>query len=229
MENRHDRLKSLIGENNLEKLKKAKVIVFGLGGVGGATIEALARSGVGEIAVCDNDIFETTNLNRQVLATEKTIGKSKVEVALERIRDIDKNIKTTGYAIFYLPETAHQIPLENYDYIVDCVDTVTAKLHLARRAHELGIPIISAMGTGNKLDPSAFRVAYLSETDTCPLCRVMRAKLNKEGEVARKLKVVFSPELPQLRSQIPASNATCPLVCGLIMANEVISDIMKGD
>lgn len=229
MESRHDRLKSLIGENNLEKLKKSKVIVFGLGGVGGATIEALARSGVGEIAVCDNDIFEPTNLNRQVLATEKTIGKSKVEVAMERIREIDQNIKTTGYAIFYLPETAHQIPLENYDYIVDCVDTVTAKLHLVKRAKELNKPIISAMGTGNKLDPSKFTVADLSETDTCPLCRIMRAKLKKMEIDPKNLKVVFSPEQPIIKSRTPASNATCPLVCGLIIANEVLTDLVKGD
>ena len=229
MESRHDRLKSLIGENNLEKLKKSKVIVFGLGGVGGATIEALARSGVGEIAVCDNDIFEPTNLNRQVLATEKTIGKSKVEVAMERIREIDQNIKTTGYAIFYLPETAHQIPLENYDYIVDCVDTVTAKLHLVKRAKELNKPIISAMGTGNKLDPSKFTVADLSETDTCPLCRIMRAKLKKMEIDPKNLKVVFSPEQPIIKSRTPASNATCPLVCGLIIANEVLTDLIKGD
>ncbi|MBR2988322.1 MAG: tRNA threonylcarbamoyladenosine dehydratase [Clostridia bacterium] len=229
MESRHDRLKSLIGENNLEKLKRAKVIVFGLGGVGGATIEALARSGIGEIAVCDNDTFEPTNLNRQVLATEKTIGKSKVEVALNRIAEIDKNIKTTGYDIFYLPETAHQIPLDNYDYIIDCVDTVTAKLHLVKQSKELNIPIISAMGTGNKLDPSQFRVADLSETETCPLSRVMRAKLKKMEIDPKSVKVVFSPEQPLLKSRVPASNSTCPLVCGLIMANEVIADLMKGE
>ncbi|MBQ8882428.1 MAG: ThiF family adenylyltransferase [Clostridia bacterium] len=220
MEHRHDRLKSLIGEEKLNTLKNSKVIVFGVGGVGGAVIEALARSGVGEIAVVDNDKFEPTNLNRQILATEKTLGKSKVEVAIARIAEIDSKIKTTGYDTFYLPETADKIDLEKYDLIVDAIDTVTAKIYLAEQAQKLGKKIISAMGTGNKIDPTAFKVADIYQTDICPLCRVMRSRLKKRG--IDKLKVVYSTEPPVIKSQIPASNASCPLVAGLIIANEAI-------
>lgn len=220
MEHRYDRLKSLIGEEKLNKLKNSKVIVFGVGGVGGAVIEALARSGVGEIAVVDNDKFEPSNLNRQILATEKTLGKSKVEVALARIAEIDSKIKTTGYDTFYLPETADKIDLEKYDLIIDAIDTVTAKIYLAEQAQKHGKKIISAMGTGNKLDPTAFKVADIYQTDICPLCRIMRSKLKKRG--IEKLKVVYSTELPVIKSQTPASNASCPLVAGLIIANEAL-------
>lgn len=225
MERRHDRLKALIGEEKLNKIKQAKVIVFGLGGVGGAVIEALARSGVGEIGLVDSDIFEPTNLNRQLLATEKTLGNSKVETAIERIKQIDHNIKTTGYDLFYLPETADKINLNYYDIIVDAVDTVTAKIHLIEQASRLNKPIISSGGTGNKTEPSAFKVADIYETDVCPLCRILRSELKKRG--IPKLRIVYSPQIPKLKSQTPASDATCPLVAGFIIANEVIKEITK--
>lgn len=227
---------NLIGEEALNKLCGASVIVFGIGGVGSYTVEALARSGIGRIALVDRDEVEKSNINRQLIATFSTIGRSKVSVAADRVKDINPCCDIEEYELFYLPETKDQIDLSKYDYIVDAIDNVTAKILLAKEAAALGIPIISSMGTGNKLDPMAFEVADIYETSVCPLAKVMRHELRKCG--ISSLKVVYSKEEPILkgfseesenliasRRPAPASIAFVPSVAGLIIAGEVIKDI----
>ena len=228
----------LLGRDAMEKLKKARIAVFGLGGVGGYVVEALARSGIGALDLIDHDTISLTNINRQLLATHSTVGQSKAQAAANRVLDIDPTISVTVHETFYLPETAGQFDFSRYDYVVDAIDTVTGKLMLALAAQEAGTPIISSMGTGNKLDPTAFRVADISQTKGCPLARLMRKDCRKRG--IEKLKVVYSEEepipsrseecteeLPEGRRALPGSVAFVPSVAGLILASEVIKDLIR--
>ncbi len=222
----------LLGEQGMERLGNARVIIFGVGGVGGYAIEALVRSGVGSITAVDSDEISPSNLNRQIIATAKTVGRLKVEAAKDRALEINPDIDFLVFPMFYSEETSEKINLSEYDYIIDAIDTVSAKLHLIEKANESGTPIISSMGAGNKLDPTAFRVADIYKTSVCPLARVMRGELKKRG--IKKLKCVYSEELPQKAvadeghgRHAPASIATIPSVVGLIIANEVIKDLVN--
>lgn len=230
------RTEMLLGKKGMERLAASRVAVFGVGGVGGHAVEALARSGVGALTLIDPDDVALSNLNRQLVATRKTVGRSKVEVMQERIAEIAPDCEVSVRRCFYLPEHARDFNWPEYDYIVDAIDTVTAKIDLAMRAKEYGIPIISSMGAGNKLDPTAFAVADIYETSICPLARVMRRELKKRGVLA--LKVVYSKEearKPQILEQeqgqqdgkrsVPGSVAFVPAVAGLIMAGEVVKDL----
>lgn len=231
MEEMFSRSELLFGKSAMEKLKNSRVAVFGVGGVGGYTVEALARSGVGAIDLIDNDTVSVSNINRQIIATQSTVGKYKVDVAEARIKDINPQADVKGFKLFYLPETASEIDFSCYDYVVDAVDTITAKLDIIERAVTLGIPVISSMGAGNKLDATLFEVSDIYKTSVCPLARVMRRELKKRG--VEKLKVVYSKEpaiTPELiggeRKQIPGSVAFVPSVAGLIIAGEVIKDLI---
>lgn len=226
MENQYTRTTALLGETAIEKLKKSHIAVFGVGGVGSYVTEALARAGVGKIDIIDNDTFNVTNINRQLYATHKTLGEYKVTVAKERISDINPDCVVTSHKMFYLPENSHELDLSDYDYIVDAVDTVAAKVELAVNAQKSGVPIISSMGTGNKLCPEKFEIADIYKTSVCPLAKVMRTRLKKEG--IKKLKVVYSKEQPIKNNQnIIGSVPFVPSVAGLIIAGEVIKDIIK--
>lgn len=230
------RTEILIGKDNLQRLQQAHVAVFGIGGVGGYVVEALARSGIGTLDLIDHDKVCLTNLNRQIYALHSTIGKYKTDVAQERLYDINPDIQVNNYKTFYMPETAGQFDFTRYDYIVDAIDTVTGKLELIQQAKRAGVPIISAMGAGNKMDPTAFRVADIYKTSVCPLARIMRRELRKRG--IKKLKVVYSQEPPlepekdieedTQRRAIPGSNAFVPSAAGLIIAGEVIQDLIRG-
>lgn len=226
------RTELLLGSENMEKLKKTRVAVFGVGGVGGYVVEALARSGVGRLDLIDRDTVSLTNINRQIIALHSTIGKYKVDVAKERVLDINPEAVVNVCRIFYLPETAGQFDFTEYDYVVDAIDTVTGKLMLAEQADRAGTPIISSMGAGNKLDAVAFEVADIYETSICPLARVMRRELKKKG--IRRLKVVYSKEPPMTIAVngkestgklTPGSIAFVPSVAGMIIAGEVIQDL----
>ena len=240
MADQYSRTQLLLGADGLEKLRNARVAVFGLGGVGGYAVEALARSGVGQLDLVDDDVINLTNLNRQVLALHSTIGMPKVEAAKKRILDIDPTIQVRTYQTFYLPETSGEFDFSMYDYVVDAIDTVTGKLELIARAKSAGVPIISCMGTGNKLDPADFRVSDISKTRGCALARIMRKECAKRG--IKGVKVVWSEELPlephidpsadpeshregSSRRALPGSTAFVPGVAGLIMAGEVIRDL----
>lgn len=226
MENQYTRTIAVLGETAIEKLKNSHVAVFGVGGVGSYTVEALARGGVGYIDLIDNDKFGITNLNRQLYATHKTIGQHKVDVARERILDINPDCAVRVYKTFYLPENADSIDLSQYDYIIDAVDTVAAKVELIIRADRCGVKIISSMGTGNKLQPERFEVADIYKTSVCPLAKVMRTRLKKEG--IKKLKVVYSKEEPiKNADNVIGSVPFVPSVAGLIIAGEVIKDLTK--
>ncbi len=240
MADQHSRTRLLLGAEGLKGLRNARVALFGLGGVGGYTAEALARSGVGHVDLIDHDTVSLTNLNRQVLALHSTLGMHKTQVAKQRILDIDPTIEVRTYETFYLPETAAQFDFSQYDYVVDAIDTVTGKLALIAQAKEAGVPIISCMGTGNKLDPTAFRVADISKTSGCALARIMRKECAKRG--LKGIKVVYSQELPlepqseevpepqaegSSRRSLPGSTSFVPGVAGLIMAGEVIKDLCK--
>lgn len=219
------RTERLIGKDALQKLKNSNIIIFGLGGVGSYTAEALARSGIGKMTVVDKDTVDITNINRQLYALRSTVGKPKAEVARERILDINPECEITAIQKMYLPENSEDFVLSQYDYIVDAIDNVTAKIDLAVKAEELGIPIISSMGTGNKLDPTAFKVSDIYKTSVCPLCRVMRTQLKKRG--VKKLKVVYSEEMPKTDGErTPASISFVPPAAGLIIAGEVIKNII---
>lgn len=226
-ENRFSRTEALLGEQAMEKLKKARVAVFGIGGVGGHVVEALVRSGVGAVDIVDSDKVCLSNLNRQIIATESSIGKYKVDVMKERILDINPEAVVNVHKCFYLPETKDEFDFSQYSYVVDAVDTVTAKIQLVMEAEEAGVPIISSMGAGNKLDPTAFQVADIYKTSVCPLAKVMRRELKKRG--IKKLKVVYSREQPVVKNAVPASVAFVPPVVGLIIAGEVIKDLAKAD
>ena len=235
MEEQFTRTAMLLGEDGVERLKRARVAVFGLGGVGGYVVEALARSGIGQLDLIDKDTISRSNLNRQILAAHSTIGMLKTEAARLRVADINPDCVVRTYPVFYLPDTADQFDLTQYHYIVDAIDTVTAKLTLAQRAAEAGIPLISSMGTGNKLDAAAFQVADISKTSMCPLARVMRRELARRG--IRHLKVVYSQEEARTpsgweeeaegRRQIPGSLPHVPGTAGLILAGEVIRDLAQ--
>lgn len=242
MLNQFSRTELLFGSEAMDKLSNSRVAVFGIGGVGGYTVEALARSGIGAIDLIDDDKVCLTNINRQIIATRKTVGQYKVDVAEQRILEINPNVKVTKFQTFYMPETADQFDFAQYDYIVDAIDTVTGKIALVVNAKEAGTPIISSMGAGNKLDPTAFEVADIYKTSVCPLAKVMRRELKNRG--IKKLKVVYSKEPPitpaeseenrsngsdggnaHAKRQTPGSTAFVPSVVGLIIAGEVIKDL----
>ena len=239
MADQYSRTRMLLGENGMEKLRNARVILFGLGGVGGYAAEALARAGIGRIDLVDNDTVSLTNLNRQLLATHDTIGTFKVDAAAQRIESIDPTIEVRTYKTFYLPETAAQFDFSQYDYVLDAIDTVTGKLALIAQAKAAGTKVISCMGTGNKLDATAFRVADISKTSGCALARIMRKECAKRG--IKGVKVVYSQELPiepladpeekqpegSSRRSLPGSTPFVPGVAGLIMAGEVIKELSK--
>lgn len=234
------RTELLLGRSGMERLAKARVAVFGLGGVGGHTVEALARSGIGALDLVDNDRISLTNLNRQLLATHRTLGLYKADAAKERVLEINPEAEVRVWKLFYGPDTAGEFDFTRYDYVVDAIDTVTGKLALIQQAQEAGTRVISCMGAGNKLDPTAFRVADIYETSVCPLARVMRKELKKRG--IRSLKVVYSQEAPQNpegelyrktmegqeRRQVPGSSAFVPSAAGLILAGEVVKDLALG-
>lgn len=225
MSERFSRTELLIGKENVERLGSARVAVFGVGGVGGYAVEALVRSGVGTLDLIDADVVSLSNVNRQIIATEKTVGRAKVDVAKERALEINPDIKVNTYKIFYLPETAGQFDFTLYDYVVDAIDTVTGKLGLIMQAKEAGVPVISCMGAGNKLDAAAFRVEDIYKTSVCPLAKVMRRELKKRG--VKDLKVVYSKEEPVKKgNQIPGSIAFVPPAAGLILAGEVVKDLL---
>ena len=242
------RTQLLLGKEGMERLRAAKVAVFGVGGVGGYAVEALVRSGVGAVDLYDDDRVCLTNLNRQLIATRKTIGAHKVDATAERMREINPDVQIGAYRMFYMPDVADEVDLSQYDYVVDAIDTVTAKLELAVRCHALNVPLISAMGAGNKLDPTRFRVADVYETSIDPLARVMRRELRKRG--IPRLKVVYSTEVPikplddeeiscrthcvcppgttrkcSVRRDIPGSTAFVPPVVGLIIASEIVKEL----
>ena len=250
MLNQFSRTELLFGKEAMEKLQNSRVAVFGIGGVGGYVCEALVRSGVYHFDLIDDDQVCLTNLNRQIIATRKTVGQYKVDVMRERILEINPDADVSVHKCFFLPENADEFPFEEYDYVVDAVDTVTAKIELVMKAQEKGVPIISSMGAGNKLDPSAFKVADIYKTRVDPLARVMRREMKKRG--VKKLKVVYSEEDPKRpiedmavscrnhcicppgaqhkcteRRDIPGSTAFVPSVAGLIIAGEVIKDLIK--
>lgn len=220
------RTENLIGAEALKKLRSAKVVVFGIGGVGCYVVEALARAGIGEFLLVDGDVFEESNLNRQLYALRSTLGRDKVEVAKERILDINPEAQVMTKKVFYLPNTENEVDLQGFDYIVDAIDTVTAKVRIIERAKAQNVPIISAMGAGNKLDATAFSVTDISKTSGCPLARVMRRELKERG--IENVKVVYSAELPinpdGLRA--PSSISYVPATAGLIIAGEVIKDLI---
>jgi len=232
MEDMFSRTRMLLGDEAMARLQQARVAVFGIGGVGGHVVEALARSGVGALDLIDSDRVVLSNLNRQIVATRDTLGMLKVDAAKARVLSIDPDCQVRAYPIFYLPETADQFDFSQYDYVVDAIDTVAGKLQLIAAAKAANVPVISAMGAGNKLDPTAFRVADIAGTSVCPLARVMRRELKKRG--IDHVKVVYSPE-PALspapaaedtgRRATPGSVAFVPAVAGLILAGEVVRDI----
>ncbi len=234
MEEKFMRTGLLLGEAGLEKLAGARVAVFGIGGVGGHAVEALARSGVGHLELTDKDVVSISNINRQIIATTKTLGQYKTQVMKERILEINPEAEVNIHNCFFLPETTEEFDFRKYDYVVDAVDTVTAKIELVLKAQEAGVPIISSMGAGNKLEPWRFEVADIYETSVCPLARVMRRELKKRG--VRKLKTVYSREEPrklliQVSDQsgkiIPGSTAFVPSAAGLILAGEVVKDLIR--
>lgn len=242
MYDQFSRTELLLGREAMDKLKNSRVAVFGIGGVGGYTVEALARTGIGTLDLIDNDEVVLTNLNRQIIATKSTIGHDKVEVAKERVLEINPKATVNTYKTFFLPENASQFDFSHYDYVVDAIDTVSGKIGLIMKAKEAGVPVISSMGAGNKLDPTAFRVADIFDTKVCPLAKVMRRELKRRG--IDRVKVVYSEEEPltphsdvensckeeckgTTRRQVPGSIAFVPSVVGLIIAGEVINDLIK--
>lgn len=231
LEGQYDRTILLIGKEGVEKLRQAHVAVFGVGGVGGYVTEALARAGIGKLTLFDHDTISVSNLNRQIIAGYDTIGRYKTEVMKERIANIDDSVQVEERRIFYLPEIKEQYPLDVYDYVVDAIDTVTAKIDLVLEAEKCGVPIISSMGTGNKLNPAEFETADIYKTSVCPLARVMRRELKARG--IKKLKVVYSKEKPQKSGEVengkavPGSISFVPAAAGLLIASEVVKDLLK--
>ena len=236
MDDQFSRTRLLLGDDGIKKLQKARVAVFGVGGVGGYVVEALARAGVGALDLIDNDTVARSNLNRQIIATYDTIGKLKVDVAADRVHAINPACTVRVFRTFYLPETKDQFDFTQYDYVVDAIDTVSGKIALVLQAKEAGVPIICAMGAGNKLDPSRFEVADLFKTSVCPLARVMRTECRKRG--IRHLKVVYSKEPPVTpaspaenaapgKRSVPGSVSFVPAAAGLILAGEVVKDLIE--
>ncbi|WP_029232302.1 tRNA threonylcarbamoyladenosine dehydratase [Butyrivibrio sp. VCB2006] len=246
MSEQFSRTELLLGEEAVNKLAGKRVAIFGVGGVGGYVCEALVRSGIGEFDICDDDKVALSNLNRQIIALHSTVGRYKVEVMKERMQDINPDVKVNVHQCFFLPENADQFPFEDYDYVIDAVDTVTAKIEIIMRAKEKGVPVISSMGAGNKLDPTKFRITDIYKTSVDPLARVMRRELKKRG--IKELKVVYSEEealkpiqpdssaeansdsdseVAHPRRSTPGSTAFVPSVAGLIIASEVIKDLVN--
>lgn len=234
----YNRTRRLLGQEALDQLAAAHVAVFGIGGVGGHAAEVLARSGVGRLSLFDSDTVAPSNLNRQLVALHSTLGQYKVDVMAARIRDIDPSIEVYPHRMFYAADTADGVDLAQFDYVVDCIDTVSAKLLLIQRCKEAGVPILSSMGAANKLDPTAFRVADISKTSVCPLAKIIRIECRKRR--LGKLKVVYSEEvpLPPLEDQsdevptasrrtVPASNAFVPAACGLVVGGEAVKDLLR--
>ncbi len=251
MLNQFSRTELVYGKEAMEKLKSSRVAVFGVGGVGGYTVEALARSGVGTLVLIDDDKICLTNINRQIIATRKTVGKYKVDVFKERVLEINPDAEVITHKTFFMPDTSGDFDFSEYDYVVDAIDTVSGKLELVKKCNEAGVPIIASMGAGNKIDASAFEVSDIYKTTVCPLAKVMRRELKKLG--IKKLKVVYSKEQPRApiddmaasckthcicppdtarkcthRRQVPGSTAFVPAVAGLIIAGEVINDLTRG-
>ncbi|MBO4213980.1 MAG: tRNA threonylcarbamoyladenosine dehydratase [Lachnospiraceae bacterium] len=250
MLNQFSRTQLIYGEAAMKKFAESRVAVFGIGGVGGYVVEALARTGIGALDLIDDDKVCLTNINRQIIATRKTVGKYKVDVAKERVEEINPDCTVSTYKTFFLPETADEFDFAQYDYVVDAIDTVTGKLAIIEKANKAGVPVISSMGAGNKVNPAAFEVADIYKTSVCPLAKVMRHECKKRG--IKKLKVVYSKEVPRRpvedmaiscrqhcicppgtvrkcteRRDIPGSNAFVPSVVGLIIAGEIINDLAK--
>jgi len=244
MKEQFARTAMLIGQINIDRLRNRRVAVFGIGGVGGHAVEALCRSGVGMLDIFDGDVVDVSNINRQIIATHKTIGRDKVDIMRERLLEIDPDVIIVAHKLFYLPETASGVDLSVYDYVIDAVDTITAKIELVCRATALSVPVISSMGAANKLDPTAFEVADIYNTSVCPVARIMRGELRKRGIAS--LKVVYSREAPikgkceadslpgeqsgepSARSfPVPASVPFVPPVAGLILAGEVVKDLIE--
>lgn len=232
MESRYERTEALLGEDAVLRLRRSRVAIFGIGGVGGYAVEALARAGVGALDLIDSDRVSVSNINRQIIATDSTVGKYKTEAAKGRIRDINPDITVTCHNIFYDEDTSEKIKLSDYDYVIDAIDSVGAKLHLIESCVKAGVKIISSMGTGAKLDPTALKVADISKTSVCPLARAVRTGLRKKG--INHLRVVYSTELPRTSGECgekcdgkraPSSCSFVPSVAGLILAGEVICDI----
>ena len=223
MDNQFQRIEMLLGGEAVDRLQHARVVVFGVGGVGGFVCEALARSGVGRIGIVDKDVVDVTNINRQIIALHSTVGRPKVEVMRERIASINPKCEADVFQQFILRDNIDEFPWEDYDYVVDAVDTVTAKIAIIEKAKEHGLYVISAMGAGNKLDPTQFKVADIEKTKVDPLARVMRRELKQRG--IKNVKVVYSEEEPRVRLETPGSIAFVPSVVGLIIAGEVIKDI----
>ena len=225
MDERFSRSARVIGESGLQKLNNSSVIVFGLGGVGGAAAESLVRAGIGTIGIVDKDVVDVTNINRQLMANSGNIGTLKTQATAERLLTINPDLKINRYDLFYLPETAHEIDLSQYDFIVDCIDNVTAKLELISRANELNIPIISSMGTGNKLHPKLLEITDIKKTSVCPLARVMRRELRNRG--VNELTVVYSKEEPvKTHTAEPGSMSFVPPVAGYLMTSYVVRTIL---
>ena len=233
MQNQFSRTELLIGKEGLIKLAKSHVAIFGIGGVGGYVVEALARSGVGALDLIDNDTFTPSNLNRQIYATQTTIGKYKVDCAKERILDINPECRVKTYKTFFMPETSSEFDFTQYNYVVDAIDTVSGKIELVIKCSETGVPIISSMGAGNKMHPERFEVSDIYKTSVCPLAKVMRQELKKRK--IKHLKVVYSKEIPvktdavETGKRIPGSNAFVPAAAGLIISGEVIKDLIDYD
>lgn len=226
MSERFSRQARIIGEEKMNILKNSSVIVFGLGGVGGAAAEALVRGGIGKIAIVDKDVVDITNLNRQIIATEETVGMKKTDAAEKRFLSINPELIVERFDIFYLPETADKINLSDYDFIIDAIDNVTAKIELIVRAEKQGVPIISSMGTGNKLSPEMLEIADIYKTSVCPLARVMRRELKNRG--VKKLKVIYSKEEPiKTDSSVPGSISFTPPVAGYLAASYVIKNLIE--
>ena len=221
-----DRLELLIGKDNLEKLAQKKVLVFGIGGVGGHCVEALARSGITQFALVDKDVVEESNINRQLVASYQTLNHAKVDVMKERIISINPKAEVETRQMFYLPENENEFDFGKYDYVIDCVDTVTAKLSIIKKAKELSVPVISALGAGNKMNPTDLEVSDIFKTSVDPLAKVLRHELKKLG--IKSLKVVYSKETPiDVNGRTPGSNAFVPSSMGIIIASEVIKDLLK--
>jgi len=237
MIDRFSRTELIFGKDAMKRLSEARVAVFGIGGVGGYAVEALARSGIGELDLIDNDTVSVSNINRQIIALESTVGMYKTDAAKARIADINPDCKVNVYRTFFMPDTSSQFDFSLYDYVIDAIDTVTGKIEIIMKAQAASVPVISSMGAGNKTDPTSFKVADIYSTSVCPLARAMRQQLKKRG--VKKLKVVYSTEqsitpkadvslneeLPPGRRSVPGSNAFVPSVSGLIIAGEVIKDI----
>ena len=230
-ENQFERTALLLGKASVERLARKRVAVFGVGGVGGFVCEGLVRAGIGAIDIVDKDIVAISNINRQLIALHSTVGKNKVDVLEERLKDINKDLIIKKYKCFFLPEMSDTFDFREYDYVVDAIDTVTGKIELILKANEAGVPIISAMGAGNKLDPTAFQVSDIYKTSVCPLARVMRRELKKRG--VEKLKVVYSKEEPikpqfeEGEEVVPGSVSFVPPALGLIIAGEIVKDLIR--